>query len=350
MIDKKSVFINLVAEYYGAPLEQEERAYAKINLHLEILNKRNDGFHNIFSLMAQVGLFDILKLKSIDIDSSGLSEISVDVIITGGDFGGFAAGIDIEENLITKAVRNFCKEAGISGSFVFLLEKNIPAGAGLGGGSSNAAAVLRMLNRRFALPPESLLRAASMTGADVPFLLEGGYAICEGTGDIIESLKGGLGYAIVLVNNGIHINTGEAYLLLDRGTDFSKPDVGSMKDVIREFIRAGDLSKAGNLLVNDFEPVVFERHPVLRGIKRKMLDAGADFAFMSGSGSTIAGLFADREKALSACESLKNEADYVALTGFSGNTIEASPSGKAPGFGPGIPGSNPGASDDFFRG
>ena len=300
-------------------MEQEERAYAKINLHLEVLNKRNDGFHNIFSLMAQVDLFDILKLKSVDIDSSGASEIFVDIEVTGGDFGGFAAEIDVTDNLITKAVSNFCEEAGISGSFVFLLEKNIPAGAGLGGGSSDAAAALRILNRRFALPPENLLRAASMTGADVPFLMNGGYAICEGTGDIIEKLDGGLAHTVVLANNGIHVDTGQAYMLLGRNADSVKSDANATKDIIREFIRTGRLNKAGNFLINDFEPVVFERHPVLKNIKHKMLDAGADFAFMSGSGSTIAGLFTDRERALSARENLRNEAVYITLTGFSGN-------------------------------
>ena len=324
MIDKKSVLISLtIIEHYGAPLEQEERAYAKINLHLEILNKRNDGFHNIFSLMAQVDLFDILKLNSFNIDSGGLSGVSVDVIITGGNFSGFVAGIDVEENLITKAVRNFCKEAGISGSFVFLLEKNVPVGAGLGGGSSDAAAALRILNRRFALPSEKLRRAAAMTGADVPFLLEGGYAICEGTGNIIERLEGKLGHTVVLMNNGIHIDTGKAYTFLGRSMDFAKSGVDGMKDVLRRFIRTGRLDEAGNLLINDFEPVIFERYPVLKSIKRKMLGAGAELAFMSGSGSTIAGLFSDKEKAFSACENLKSEVAYVALTGFSGNIIEA---------------------------
>jgi len=319
MIDKKSALNSLNAKYCGVPLEQEERAYAKINLHLEVLNKRNDGFHNIFSLMAQIDLFDILKLKSACIDSSGVSEMTVDVIAAGGDFGGFVAGIDAADNLVTKAVHNFCKEAEISGNFVFLLEKNIPAGAGLGGGSSDAAAALRILNRRFALPAERLLRAASVTGADVPFLLEGGYAICEGTGNLIERLEGGLAYAVVLANNGIHVDTGKAYLLLGRNTDFTKSGVEGARSVIREFIRTGRLSETGDLLINDFEPVIFERYPVLKGIKRKMFDAGADFAFMSGSGSTIAGLFADRQKAFSACESLKSEASYVVLTGFSGN-------------------------------
>ena len=135
MIDKKSALNSLITKYCGEPLEQEEKAYAKINLHLEVLNKRNDGFHNIFSLMAQVDLFDILKLKNAHIDLSGVSGADVNIIVTGGTFGSFAAGINVADNLITKAVRNFCKEAGISGSFVFLLEKNIPAGAGLGGGS-----------------------------------------------------------------------------------------------------------------------------------------------------------------------------------------------------------------------
>ena len=302
-----------------APLEQEEKAYAKVNLHLEVLNKRNDGFHNIFSLMAQVDLFDILKLKNVDIDSSGVSKTSIDIIVTGGNFGSFATEIDVEDNLITKATRNFCKEAGISGNFTFLLEKNIPAGAGLGGGSSDAAAAFRILNRRFPMPAERLLWAASMTGADVPFLLEGGYAICEGTGNIIERLKGGLAYTVVLVNNSIHVDTGKAYLLLDRSADFVKSGAGATKDAIREFVRTGRLGETGNFLINDFEPVVFEQHPALKSIKSKMLETDADFAFMSGSGSTIAGLFSDRAKALSACESFKNEVLYVVLTGFSGN-------------------------------
>ncbi|MDR3237984.1 MAG: 4-(cytidine 5'-diphospho)-2-C-methyl-D-erythritol kinase [Spirochaetia bacterium] len=298
----------------------EEKAYAKINLHLEVLNKRNDGFHNIFSLMAQVDLFDILKLESAGIDSTGASAVSVGILNAGGRCSEIIRGIPAEENLITKAAVTFCKEAGISGNFVFSLEKNIPSGAGLAGGSSDAAAALRILNAKTGLPKERLMKTASAVGADVPFLIDGGYAICEGKGDIIEKLTGRLGYTIVLANNSIHVDTGKAYRLLERSNDFVKTGAKNetVKEVIRKFVRAGKIDNAQDLLVNDFEPVVFKQHPVLADIKKRMLDMGADFALMSGSGSTIIGLFGDRERAAEASAGLRRDIEYVVTAAFCG--------------------------------
>lgn len=298
-------------------LNRKEKAYAKINLHLEVLNKRADGFHNIFSLMTQVDFFDILKLEESIIDFSGKSPVSVDIINNGGLCGKIVESIPVEENLITKAVRLFCKEKEISGNFVFSLEKNIPAGAGLAGGSSDAAAAIRLLNAEAALPKEKLLNVARATGSDVPFLLEGGCAICEGTGDIMEFMDSHLNFSVVLAMKEIHINTGKAYSLLDRTENFVKDgrDSDLLKRQIKSFVKKSDFQDV-SFLANDFEPIIYQQHPVLADIKKKIQKSGSVFSLMSGSGSTIIGLFADEKKAEEAVKCLKSDVESAIIAHF----------------------------------
>jgi 4-diphosphocytidyl-2-C-methyl-D-erythritol kinase len=299
-------------------LNQSVKAYAKINLHLQVLNRRNDGFHNIFSLMSQVGLFDLLKLESANIRDDAGSEVKVGIISAGGTQRDLTDSIPVERNLITKAVRKYCQALGLSGEFSFSLEKNIPAGAGLGGGSSDAAAALRLVSGFTGLGEDRLLEIASLVGADVPFLVAGGSGICEGTGEIVESLKGGLNYHVVLANNGIHVDTAQAYSMLNRDSvpSVAGAEINEMKKAMRSSFLSGRIDEMSCYLVNDFEPVIFAIHPLLGELKRGLLDAGADFAAMTGSGSTVIGLFSSEKKAADAANCLKDRISHVTLTSF----------------------------------
>jgi 4-diphosphocytidyl-2-C-methyl-D-erythritol kinase len=196
-------------------LKRAARAYAKVNLHLEVLNKRQDGYHNILSVMAQVDLFDLLKLKHIRVSGRN-GELAVDVRVEGGDFAGILGSVRLRRiSLRGRAVPTSWLWGAQARSY-FQFEKNIPAGAGLGGGSSDAAAALRMLNEYFSsglgvkLDDGDLARLGAGIGADVPFCLAGGAAVCEGIGEIMEPVSNGLSHRVVIAYNGVQVSTAEA--------------------------------------------------------------------------------------------------------------------------------------------
>ncbi len=161
------------------------RAHAKVNLHLEVLNRRDDGYHNIFSLMASVALHDLLKLEESSArELSGGIDIAVAVKNNGGIHGSVIDSIPAHENLIARAATLYYERAGMNGKAVFSIEKNIPAGAGLGGGSSDAAAALKLLNGRLGkFRDDELAEMGSKIGADIPYCLHGGFAIGRGIGE-----------------------------------------------------------------------------------------------------------------------------------------------------------------------
>lgn len=272
-----------------------ENAYAKVNLHLEILDKRADGYHNIFSLMLSAEESDLLKLDSLDVTGRS-GPIEVDIRHGGGRYDWQLAAIPVHENLVSGAVRAYFRKAGKSCRVVLALEKNIPAGAGLGGGSSDAAAMLRMLNSQLALFSEAeLLRIAATVGADVPYCLNGGCALCEGIGDVVTRLEGALNYWILIANNNIHIDTGKAYAALNRtmNHEYDRKGVEARRRLLTEGIAGNDLESFRGILKNDFETVIFKDHPELAVIRNSMMDCGADYAAMTGSGSSIIGMFRD---------------------------------------------------------
>jgi 4-diphosphocytidyl-2-C-methyl-D-erythritol kinase len=174
------------------------------------------------------------------------------------------------------------------------LEKNIPAGGGLGGGSSNAAATLMACNTLFhtALSEKDLDELALRVGSDVPFFLRGGTAIGEGRGEVLTPLQLDNSFSIVLLLPGIHVSTGWAYKA-------AKIDLTKNKKIstFRALFRGKPLKALQKQLVNELEFPVFERHPELKLLKQKLYDLGADYASMSGSGSTLFGLFTDAKLA-----------------------------------------------------
>jgi 4-diphosphocytidyl-2-C-methyl-D-erythritol kinase len=302
------------------------RAYAKINLHLEVLNRRNDGYHNIFSIMASVGLHDLLKLEKLDITGGSGTASAVSIVNRGGDNASVLDDIPVEDNIITRAVLAYFNKAGVSGDVVFALTKNIPSGAGMAGGSTDAAAAIMLLNNslnRFST--EELLDMAAPIGADVPFCLRGGFALCRGIGDVVTPLPGGLPYQVVIVNRGIHVNTGEAYRALNRDGDETKWAVptSGFEDAINDALSRGTLDGVVGLLRNDFEEPVFAVHPQLRELKEYFYHNGALFSAMTGSGSSIIALYDNEDRADKVFRDLSCQGSgQVVKTAFLNNTIQ----------------------------
>lgn len=248
---------------------------AKINLGLHITSKRNDGYHEIETCMYPIPLFDALEIivnnKKSHWTSSGLS-------IPG----------DPKDNLILKAYQLLKKDFSDLPHVDIHLHKNIPMGAGLGGGSADAAFALNLMNNLFDLILDDffLEEYAAKLGSDCPFFIENTPKIAKGRGDILEKINLDLkGTNLVLINPGIHIGTKEAY----DGVTPTQP-----KSKLEEII--ADKTRWKNELVNDFEASVFYNHPEIKVIKEKLYENGAFYASMSGSGSSVFGLFGDTPK------------------------------------------------------
>jgi len=259
------------------------RAPAKINLVLKVTGRRPDGYHEIFSIMVPVDLCDTIHImgsrKGISLQCRGKS-VPAD-----------------RRNLAWKACEAFFSEAGIEPAVHIVLEKVIPVAAGLGGGSSDAAAVLRALNRRHGNPlgQERLHEIARALGADVPFFLYGVPSVAKGIGDILEPMENWPQFWYVIITPPFGISTAWVYaqvkLELTQPTDNYIVNVHGIgpKAIIR-------------LLENDLERVVLSRYPQLVGLKQLMLALGADGAVMSGSGPSRVGVFTEKNKASYAAE------------------------------------------------
>lgn len=268
--------------------------------------------------MASVDVFDLLQLRNITLSRAG-SAISVDIIPTGGAFGELMQEIPLEDNLISRAVVAYLKGISQSAQVVISVEKNIPAGAGLGGGSSDAAAVLRLLNGYLKEKSENeLFDIAATIGADVPFCLKGGFAFCEGIGDKIEELNAGLNHWVVIVCSDVRVDTAEAYRSLNRSRrDTGKSAVLERKrQQMRTGVQSGNLRSIRSLMRNDFEEMICSRYPAIGKARELILSCDPDFVVMTGSGSGIVGLFHERELAEQAERRLREESYTVFFTKF----------------------------------
>lgn len=252
-------------------------AYAKINLGLHILRKRADRYHDIETVFHRVNVFD-----TITVERNKTGEIIIQ-----------CSHPDVpanNTNICYKAADNFYSEIGYDRELLITIDKNIPVGAGLGGGSSNAAAVLRACNMLYGYPlDEPALRGiASRIGSDVPYFLQSGSAYATGRGDILEYFQLELPYWIVLVYPHIHIETKWAYQSCIPNREVKNV---KLKSLIQDNLMQPQAWV--NALRNDFEPVVFREHPVVMRIKEALIKGGADFTLISGSGSSVFGLFQD---------------------------------------------------------
>lgn len=251
---------------------------AKINIGLRITEKRKDGFHEIRTIFYPVCLRDALEFVV------PAKKIEKDVITVTG----LMSDLPMEDNLVIKALNKLRIRANIPFLKIHL-HKAIPAGAGLGGGSSDAANFLRLLVRYFNLKVsnEELFEIALSLGSDCPFFIESVPAYAEGRGEILSPLtplKEDL--YLVLANPGIAVNTAEAY----RECKPYKSDE-SLKDYYSR-----DIKKWKSLIVNDFEKSVFIRYPQIGSLKEEMFRMGAVYSSMSGSGSTVYGIFGEKPR------------------------------------------------------
>lgn len=246
----------------------------KINLGLQILNKREDGFHNLETVFYPVPLKDALELIP-----TANKEIEIEFTGTGMTVDGKQ-----EDNLCIKAYHLLKKDFPQLPSVKIHLHKAIPMGAGLGGGSADAAFMLKLLNSRFNLniSTTELINYALQLGSDCPFFIINKPCLATGRGEALEEIPLDLSsYKIILINPGIHINTGWA---------FSKINLYSEKKSIKQVIEQS-VGNWKNELINDFEEPVFSAHPQIKEIKEALYNQGALYASMSGSGSTVFGIF-----------------------------------------------------------
>lgn len=264
--------------------------------------------------MAELDLYDNLELEEYKIvPCSG--EVSVHIKNGGGRSSSVLNDIPVEKNLITIAVKKYMDLINTGGQFIFSLTKNIPAGAGLGGGSSNAASALKIVSMLADGGEAALIHnAAYATGSDVPFFLEGGFAFVEGRGEIVEPIDFQDESFILLINNGIHIDTGFAYKSLNRFLSNSETDCMEKKRNITE--RILKKSQWKEIFKNDFEDPIFRIYPHVRLIKDRLYQNGAFFAMMTGSGSTVFGLFKNEDSAKNVQKILELEGNRVYFTKF----------------------------------
>lgn len=259
------------------------QAPAKINLGLEILRRRADGYHDINTVFAAVGIFDEITLHR-RMDGRIICRVEGNPELETG-----------EDNLCVRAAKALREAiADDSHGLDITLLKRIPMGAGLGGGSSDAAAVLAGAARLWELRPERELLhdIAAGLGSDVPFFLLGGFAHAASRGEVLAPVELQLPYGVLLVNPGIHVPTPWAYRAVGRTGEQPATDLtGHLRNA------AGNAGLLREHITNDFEEAVFTEHPVLPELKRRLYDAGAVLALMSGSGSTMFGLFSTPQAA-----------------------------------------------------
>lgn len=257
------------------------RALAKINLGLDILRKREDGYHEVRMIMQTIQMYDVLKMKKVK--KPGIS-LSVNYPYIPSD----------ERNLVYKAAKLLMDEFQVKEGVDICLEKFIPVAAGMAGGSSDAAAAMVGINRLFklGLNERELMDRAVNIGADVPYCIMRGTALAEGIGEKLTRIAQIPDCFVLIGKPGISVSTKMAYESLQLDKISSHPDIDGM---IRD-IENGDLLTMTEKMGNVFEPGIIEKYPVIGEIKNLMEDNGALKAMMSGSGPTVFGIFDDREK------------------------------------------------------
>lgn len=269
----------------GRAEQIEVTAPAKINLSLDVIGRREDGYHEVRMVMQSIKLCDRVRIN----------RIAGNDIVLKNSLSYLPSG---KGNLAYDAAVLFREQTGITDGIFIEVEKNIPVAAGLAGGSTDAAAVLCGLNELFETGlSERELRATGLRlGADVPFCIMGGTALAEGIGEKLTRLKDATRFHVLLVKPMTGVSTKEVYTRLDQKSGIPHPDIDGMLRAIEEEDHLGVASRIGNVL----EPVTLELCPEIERIERQMKNFGCEGVQMSGSGPTVFGLFADRDRAKAA--------------------------------------------------
>lgn len=251
------------------------KGYAKVNLTLDVLCKRPDGYHDISTIMRTVDIFDTVEIS--------LTEEGIE-LSTSADF----LPTD-EKNIAYRAAKALLFEAGIEKGVKIHITKNIPCGAGMGGGSADGAAVLVLLNKLLGSPVsiEKLLEIGAKIGADVPFCIMCGTYLAEGIGEVLTKVSAKGSIPVVVVKPEVSISTPLMYKKLDEREIEKRPDTNAMIEALEE----GSGEKVAKLLYNVMEDAAVEEHPIILKIKEELISKGAINAIMTGSGSAVFGIF-----------------------------------------------------------
>lgn len=279
------------------------KAYAKINLSLDVVRRRPDGYHDVKMIMQTIDLYDVITIEKAE---SGITTI----VEMGKNFeDGSGAVAEIlpadESNLIYKAAKLLKETCNLSEGVRIHLQKNIPIAAGMAGGSTDAAAVFRGMNKLFSLGlgVEKLKELAVRIGADVPYCIEGGTQLSEGIGEILTPVSGIPDFYLLVAKPGISVSTKYVYENLHLETLEKHPDVDGMTEAVRN----GDLDGIVSRMENVLESVTVKKYPVIGEIREFMKRHGAENALMSGSGPTVFGVYKERQQAEEAAKLLGKE-------------------------------------------
>ncbi|RHQ78877.1 4-(cytidine 5'-diphospho)-2-C-methyl-D-erythritol kinase [Blautia sp. AF22-5LB] len=289
------------------------QAFAKINLGLDVLGKREDGYHEVRMIMQTIRMYDQLDMrKSVEPGihlTTNKKYIPVD-----------------ENNLVWRAAKLMMDTCGIIEGVSIHLHKVIPVAAGMAGGSSDAAATLVGMNRLFhcGLSKEKLMELGVQIGADVPYCVLRGTALAEGIGEKLTVLPPMPDCWILIGKPGISVSTKYVYTTLDLNTDTVHPDIDGMKKALEDGNLYGITERMGNVL----QDVTIPAYPEVERIKEQMKALGAVNAMMSGSGPTVFGIFDNEEKAQEACQKLRESGSCqqvfltVPFNNYGGKTID----------------------------
>lgn len=267
------------------------KALAKINLGLDVLGRRDNGYHDVRMVMQTIYLYD-----NVTIEKTEEPGIQVETNL-------FYLPVN-EDNIAYKAAKLLIDEFQIPSGVRITLEKHIPVAAGMAGGSSNAAAVLVGMNRLFSLglSMEDLMKRGVSLGADVPYCVMRGTVLAEGIGEVLTPLPPLPNCCILIAKPGIGVSTKTVYEKLDALEIVEHPDI----DGILEGLQNQDIEKVASSMGNVLENVTIDDYPVIEEIKTAMKEAGALNAMMSGSGPTVFGIFKDRKTAREAQQKIKS--------------------------------------------
>jgi 4-diphosphocytidyl-2-C-methyl-D-erythritol kinase len=265
---------------------------AKINIGLNIVSKRKDGYHDLETIFYPLLLSDKMSFEQSNSTMLVTNSFEINAL---------------DSNLITDSIKLMENELKRELHVNVNLQKNIPIGAGLGGGSSNAATTLKAINQLYNLNLDykALASFALQLGSDVPYFLTPVPSYATSRGELLTRFKLSLGYSILLVNPGIHISTKWAFKKIIPGKNKS-----SLKALIEK--SKMDLETMKEYVTNDFEEIVFREYPEVKNIKHKLYEYGAEFALMTGTGSTVFGIFRNLQKARKAEETF-SQSNYTYL-------------------------------------
>ena len=279
------------------------KAMAKITLGLDVVRKREDGYHEVRMIMQTIRVYDQIQLTMTDVPG-----IQVKTNL-------FYLPVN-EDNLVYRAAKLLMDEFQITKGVAIDLHKFIPVAAGMAGGSSDAAAVLVGMNKMFrlGLSREELMKRGVTLGADIPYCIMRGTALAEGIGEKLTRLAPTPACHVLIAKPGIHVSTKFVYTNLKAGELKVHPDIDGQIQALEK----RDLHQVAALMGNVLETVTIPAYPVIQQIKDQMMEYGALNAMMSGSGPTVFGLFEREDKARKACQALKQSelAKQVYLTGM----------------------------------